>query len=167
MVIDDPHFASAPTMQIDTPQKNDVELKLESFLPYLLSVASNTISGAIADLYAERFNLSIPQWRIMAVIGRFDGLSARQVAERTAMDKVAVSRALKRLDDAGYLNRRMSAQDRRRSVLSLTSEGREVYNQVAPMAIEYEQRLLNTLKPHEREQLSEILERLMAQAKLI
>ncbi|MEO1574850.1 MAG: MarR family transcriptional regulator [Pseudomonadota bacterium] len=141
------------------------ELKLETFLPYLLSVASNTISGGIADLYAERFELSIPQWRIMAVVGRFDGLSARQVAERTAMDKVAVSRALKRLEDRGYLHRRMSNQDRRRSVLKLTDEGRAVYGQVAPMAVDYETRLLQTLSPEERATLSELLERLMTQAR--
>ena len=145
----------------------DVTLKLETFLPYLLSVASNTISGGIADLYAERFDLSIPQWRIMAVIGRFDGLSARQVAERTAMDKVAVSRALKRLEDRGFLHRRMSNRDRRRSVLRLTSEGRDVYDEVAPMAIEYESRLLDTLTPAEREQLRALLERLMRQARAL
>lgn len=150
-----------------TAATDEGELKLETFLPYLLSVASNTISGGIADLYAERFELSIPQWRIMAVIGRFDGLSARQVAERTAMDKVAVSRALKRLEDRGYLHRRMSSQDRRRSVLRLTREGRDVYDQVAPMAMDYERRLLRTLSPEERELLSTLLERLMNQARTL
>ncbi|MEO0411576.1 MAG: MarR family transcriptional regulator [Pseudomonadota bacterium] len=145
----------------------DVVLKLESFLPYQLSLASNTISGGIADLYAQRFKLSIPQWRAMAVIGRFDGLSARDVAERTAMDKVAVSRALKRLENSGYLHRRMSAEDRRRSVLRLTREGRTIYDQIAPIAVDYERRLLDVLRPNERATLTDLLQRLMTHARTL
>ncbi|MFK7885878.1 MAG: MarR family winged helix-turn-helix transcriptional regulator [Gammaproteobacteria bacterium] len=153
-----------------TPQAaehDDVVLKLESFLPYQLSLASNTISAGIADLYEKRFKLSIPQWRAMAVIGRFDGLSARDVAERTAMDKVAVSRALKRLETAGYLHRRMSTEDRRRSVLRLTREGRTIYDQIAPIAVDYETRLLEVLQPSERDALTNLLERLMHHARTL
>jgi DNA-binding MarR family transcriptional regulator len=149
----------------NTTEHDDVVLKLESFLPYQLSLASNTISSGIADLYAERFKLSIPLWRAMAVIGRFDGLSARDVAERTAMDKVAVSRALKRLETRGYLHRRMSAEDRRRSVLRLTREGRTVYDQIAPIAVEYERQLLEVLRPSERQTLADLLERLREHAR--
>ncbi|MEM6640046.1 MAG: MarR family winged helix-turn-helix transcriptional regulator [Pseudomonadota bacterium] len=157
---------ASPDSPSSTPNvERDVELNLETFLPYLLSVASNTISGGIADLYEEQFSLSIPEWRIMAVIGRFEGLSAREVAERTAMDKVAVSRALKRLEDRGYLNRRMSSRDRRRSVLRLSQQGRAVHREVAPMAIDYEKRLLETLTPDERDTLSQILDRLMQHAR--
>lgn len=144
--------------------KDEVLLRLEHFLPYQLSLASNTISAGISALYAERFNLSIPEWRIMAVVGRFDGLSAREVAERTAMDKVAVSRALKRLQTAGHIDRAISAQDRRRSVVSLTDGGRVIYNQVAPMAIDYERRLLEGLGPEQRALLNDLLERLMQRA---
>ncbi len=79
-------------------------LDLEEFLPYRLSVLSNTISSAIAGAYASRFGLTVPEWRIIAVFGRFPGLSAREVAEKTAMDKVAVSRAVSRLRAAGYVD---------------------------------------------------------------
>ena len=74
-------------------------LELERFLPYRLSILSNRVSQAIAREYTERFNLSMTEWRVMAVLARFngEGMSAREVAERTAMDKVAVSRALARL----------------------------------------------------------------------
>ncbi|MEO0579542.1 MAG: MarR family transcriptional regulator, partial [Pseudomonadota bacterium] len=57
-------------------------LRLEHFLPYRLSILSNTISGSIAAIYAERFDLSIPEWRVMAIVGRKPGLSAIEVAER-------------------------------------------------------------------------------------
>ena len=139
-------------------------LRLEAFLPYRLSIASNTISAGIADLYAEKFNLTIAQWRIMAVIGRFDGLSAREVAERTAMDKVAVSRALKGLEASGHLHRTTSEEDRRRSVLALTSNGRVVYNQIAPVAMDYERRLLEGMSDDEQQTLARLLDRLRSRA---
>ena len=70
------------------------ELNLDRFMPYRLSVVTNRVSSAIAQHYSQRFDLSIPEWRVIAVLGQSPGLSARQVAQRTAMDKVQVSRAV-------------------------------------------------------------------------
>ena len=135
-------------------------LELERFLPYRLSVLSNTVSQAIAATYERRFALSITEWRVMAVLGRYDGLSAREVAGRTAMDKVAVSRALARLIDAGRVRRQTADHDRRQSVLRLSAKGWKVYEQVAPLALEHEQRLLAHLNPAEQRSLADILDKL-------
>jgi DNA-binding MarR family transcriptional regulator len=135
-------------------------LELERFLPYRLSVLSNTVSRAIAQTYERRFALSVTEWRVMAVLGRYDGLSARAVAERTAMDKVAVSRALARLIDAGRVRRMVANHDRRQSVLRLSARGWKVYAQVAPLALEHERRLLAHLDRSEREWLGRILDKL-------
>ena len=139
-------------------------LELESFLPYRLSVLSNTVSDAIASLYSARFRLTIPEWRVMAVIGRYPGLSAAQVAERTAMDKVAVSRAVSRLTRAGRLNRRTAAADRRRSELTLSATGRRVYRQVVPLAQAFERDLLAALNPAEMQTLRALLGKLEQRA---
>lgn len=135
-------------------------LELERFLPYRLSVLSNNVSQAIARQYAERFELSVNEWRAMAILGRYPGISANEVAERTAMDKVAVSRALARLIEAGRVRRGTHGDDRRRSVLELSPRGRQVYEQVAPMALRHEQRLLAHLDAQEREWLDRILTKL-------
>ena len=135
-------------------------LELERFLPYRLSVLSNNVSQAIARQYAERFELSVNVWRALAILGRYPGVSANEVAERTAMDKVAVSRALARLIDAGRVRRTTHGDDRRRSVLELTARGRKVYEQVAPMALRHEQRLLAHLDAQERDWLDRILTKL-------
>ena len=135
-------------------------LELDRFLPYRLSVLSNRISQDIARLYAERFGLGITQWRILAVLGRYPDLSATDVAERTAMDKVAVSRAVAALLEAGLLRRRPHGQDRRRSVLELSARGYRVYDQVAPLALAYEKRLLDGLDEAERRVLLGLLDRL-------
>jgi DNA-binding MarR family transcriptional regulator len=136
-------------------------LELERFLPYRLSILSNTISQAIADDYQRRFDLSVTEWRVMAVLGRFQGLSAREVAERTAMDKVAVSRALARLVDAGRVDRATHDGDKRRSVLNLTEAGWVIHDQVAPMARAREREVLAKLSAEERAWLERILDRLL------
>ena len=135
-------------------------LDLEHFLPYRLSVLSNRISGAIAREYSTRFALTVTEWRVMAVLGRYPGLSANQVSQRTAMDKVAVSRAVARLLDAGRLERAFDDDDRRRSVLRLSEAGYEVYDQVAPLALEFEQHLLGDMPADERALLFRLLDRL-------
>lgn len=138
------------------------QLELERFLPYRLSVLSNRLSSAIARLYAERFSLGMTEWRVMAVLGRYPDLSASEVTKRTAMDKVAVSRAVARLIEAGWLVRSLHEDDRRRSVLRLSDAGHAVYDEVAPMALEFEQRLFGDMDPAQLTRLFELLDRLDA-----
>ncbi len=118
-------------------------ITLENFVPYRLATLSNRVSSAIADAYAARFDLNIPQWRIFCILAQHPGLSAREVAERTAMDKVAVSRAVNQLLERELIIRSFDAGDRRKSILTLSNSGVDVYNQVAPYALDYERRLLS------------------------
>lgn len=135
-------------------------LLLSNFLPYRLSVLSNRISRSIADQYEEKFQLSLSEWRVMAVLGEENGLSAGQVAQRTAMDKVAVSRAVSKLLDADRIARVFSEKDRRRSVLSLSDSGKEIYDQIVPIALSYEAKLLEQLSGEEQDLLDSLLNKL-------
>ncbi len=137
-------------------------LALEAFLPYRLATLSNRVSRAIAALYSERFGISIPEWRVMAVLGERPEISANAVAERTAMDKVAVSRAVRRLLAKGLIERHFAPDDRRRSVLALSAAGRRVYDEIVPLARAFEARLLAALTHEERAILSLLLAKLEA-----
>lgn len=139
-------------------------LVLEDFLPYRLSVLSNRVSRAIAARYARAFDLTIPEWRVIAVVGRTAGLTAKQVAEATEMDKVAVSRAVARLVRAGRLAADSDAADARRQRLRLTRAGAELHARIAPIALECERKLLDALDPRERATLDQLLDRLLAAA---
>jgi DNA-binding MarR family transcriptional regulator len=139
---------------------DDRPLELERFVPYRLSLLSNTLSQAIAREYQARFGLSVTEWRVLAVLGRYAGLSAGEVAERTAMDKVAVSRAVARLLGDDRIRRAVHRGDRRRSVLALTPKGQRIYDQIAPRALEYERQLLQVLDAEEREWLDRLLAKL-------
>lgn len=135
-------------------------LILEQFLPYRLSVLSNRLSGAIARAYSDRFDLSLTEWRVMAILGRTPDLSANQVAQRSAMDKVAVSRAVARLLAAGRIERRFDEDDRRRSVLRLSEAGYAIYDEVVPLAQGFEQQVLGEMPEEERALLFRLLDRL-------
>ena len=125
-------------------------LELDRFLPYRLSVLSNIVSTAISGAYEKRFGLSIPEWRVLAVLAMTPDLSAAEVAQRTAMDKVAVSRAVASLLKQRRIVRQTARADRRRSLLRLSVAGRKVYAQVVPVALHYEQDLLAPLSKQDR-----------------
>ena len=146
-------------------EPGDSPLHLDRFIPYRLSVLSNTISMLIASAYEREFGLSIPQWRIMAVLARYPDLSAVEVAERTAMDKVAVSRAVQGLLSSKRVLRAYDKSDRRRSILRLSAAGQAVYTRVSPMALRYEAELIGALSPADQRTFDRLLSRLMEQAK--
>jgi DNA-binding MarR family transcriptional regulator len=143
------------------------ELKLENFLPYRLAVLSNTVSTTVARAYDKRFKVSIPEWRVIAILGRFPGLSAVEVAERTMLDKVAVSRAVTKLIKKGRVDREFADADKRRSILNLSEEGRQLHDEIATLALGFERDLLEGLSEEELSQLNNIMERLLARARLI
>lgn len=145
----------------------DDELRLEDFLPYRLAVLSNTVSTTVARAYDKRFNVSIPEWRVIAVLGRFPGLSAVEVAERTLMDKVAVSRAVTKLIKNGRVDREFADADRRRSILNLSEDGKTLHDEIAQLALQFERDLLHGFTAEEMEKLNSIMERLLARASLI
>ncbi len=135
----------------------DDAIELEHFLPYRLSRLTNTVSNALAELYRDSFGLSIPDWRVMAVLARFPGSSAQDLVARTRMDKVAVSRSVARLVDREMIDRNTSNHDRRRSTLALSAEGRAVYARIVPMARNCEAQLLDALTNRERIALDKLL----------
>jgi len=142
-------------------------IDLERFLPYRLSVLTNLVSGAIAEAYRRRFGLSVPEWRVIAVLSRHPGLAAAEVAAHTRMDAVAVSRAVARLLRARRLRRSVSRTDRRRSVLSVSPAGAAVYREVAPLALRYERELLAALSSRQRAMLDDVLGVLTDRAQLL
>ncbi|HXP29582.1 MAG TPA: MarR family winged helix-turn-helix transcriptional regulator [Stellaceae bacterium] len=137
-------------------------LALEHFVPFRLSVLSNRMTRAVAKVYALRFRLSAPEWRTMAVLGRYGAMSANSVVERTAMDKVRVSRAVAKLMANSQITRRADPRDRRRAILDLTPKGLAVYRQVVPLVLATEADLLRDLSAAERAALLDAMNKLEA-----
>ena len=141
------------------------ELTLEEFMPYRLARLSSTVSTTIARAYDKEFGLSIPEWRVIAVLGRFPGLSAVEVAEQTFLDKVAVSRAVTKLIKNGRIDRQFADADRRRSILNLSEKGREVHDRVAKLALKFEDDLLDGVDEADIEQFNAVMDKLLDKAR--
>ncbi len=142
-------------------------LILEKFMPYRLARLSSTVSTTIARAYDKEFGLSIPEWRVIAILGRFPGLSAVEVAEQTFLDKVAVSRAVTKLIKSGRIDRQFADADRRRSILNLSDKGREVHDGVAKLALKFEDDLLDGLNAAEIEQFNAVTDKLLEKARTL
>lgn len=138
--------------------------RLADFLPYQLSVTSNAVSSWIAGAYRARFGLKIAEWRVMAVLGDSGAATQRDLTEASLMDKVAVNRACKVLEERGLVARRPNAEDGRSHLIELTGEGRAVHDEVMPMVRAMEAEIFSALDEAERKQLRELLRRLFQQA---
>ena len=135
-------------------------LRLDAFLPYQLSIASNAVSGAVAKAYVAHFGLRIPEWRLIAVLAEEEGLTQQALVARTEMDKMTVSRAAQGLSERGLVSRLRHGSDARSNILALSDAGRALYGQIAPKALEMEAALLSGLSDLEVEALKVTLQKL-------
>jgi DNA-binding MarR family transcriptional regulator len=143
------------------------QLKLERFLPYRLVVAATLGSRGLARIYNRHFGISIPEWRVLALLGQFDRLTARDVGELSHMHKTKVSRAVTSLAERGLLDKSPNRDDRREAFLSLGAPGRRVYDQIAPMALAFEQRLMDDIPAAEMQAFERVLSTLTERVRVL
>jgi DNA-binding MarR family transcriptional regulator len=143
---------------------HDPDLRLDDYLPYRLSVASNAVSGLIARAYQDRFDLTVPQWRLMCVLAEDGPSTQAQIVTRTVMDKVTVSRAAQGLVRRHLVSRSDHHADGRSHVLDFTPGGASLHAEIAPLALAYEAALIAGLAPDEVKQLKRLLHRLQGAA---
>ena len=150
-------------------RKDELEalVVLERFLPYRLNVLASLSSNALAQIYAERFGLSIPAWRVVATLGQYDVRTARDIAAHGVMHKSTISRAVSILEERGLVVRRANQQDRREELLALTPQGRAIYAALAPQALAFEQRLISVLSREEQALLSSLMDKLTEHARIM
>lgn len=151
------HSTSAPE-----PGDTDasIPLKLEDFLPYRLNQVSEVVSRSFSRMYAERYGMARPEWRVIAIIGQFGRVTAKTVGERSTMHKTKVSRAVSALEKRGFVKRTANPEDMREAFLELTEEGKTAYDTLVPKALTFSTHLMHSLSEDERYQLDEILHKL-------
>lgn len=147
--------------------ETDTSVVLERFLPYRLNVLASLTSTALAQIYAERFGLSIPGWRVVATLGQYGFRTARDIAIHGVMHKSTVSRAVSALQERGLIQRKANLEDRREELLALTPEGRRIYEALAPEALAFEQRLVAVLTLDEQESFAILTDKLERHARTL
>ena len=141
--------------------KSEAPFSLRGFLPYQLAVLADYTSARFAEVYSERFGLSIPEWRVLATVGERDMLRAKDIEAERHLHKTVVSRAIAKLRARGLLDLKSNAEDRRESFLLLTAKGRKLYKEIIPLARVYSDEILASLSASERAGLQRGLEGMM------
>jgi DNA-binding MarR family transcriptional regulator len=149
-VIEDESTAGAEAADPRAPCAQAAPLKLEEFLPYRLNVVASLVSQALSRVYAERYGIGIPEWRVLVTLGQYHTMTGKAVGAHSHMHKTKVSRAVALLEQRNLLTRRPNRDDMRESLLSLTPQGRAIYEDLAPGALEFARRLTEAIGPADR-----------------
>jgi DNA-binding MarR family transcriptional regulator len=143
---------------------DEAPLKLEHFLPYQLNVVSSLVSQALSRVYARRYGIGVPEWRVVVTLGQHGVMTAKAIGAHTHMHKTKVSRAVALLEKRRLVARRANREDMREAFLSLTGNGRAMYEEVAPHALAFARRLTDILSPGDREAFDRALKQLTARS---
>jgi DNA-binding MarR family transcriptional regulator len=140
-------------------------LKLEEFLPYRLNVAAALTSQALSRIYAERYGIGVPEWRVIATLGQFGTITGKAIGEHAQMHKTKVSRAVALLEDRKLVARRANKADMREAFLSLTPAGRAIYEDLAPVASAFARRIVESIDAADRAAFDRALNAVIERAK--
>jgi DNA-binding MarR family transcriptional regulator len=147
----------------DAPADN-APLKLEEFLPYRLNVVASLVSQALSRIYAERYGIGVPEWRVLVTLGQYGLMTGKAIGGHSHMHKTKVSRAVALLEQRKLVVRRANRADLRESFLTLTPAGRAMYDDLAPIALQFTNRLSEAIEPADRPAFERAVDRLTARS---
>jgi DNA-binding MarR family transcriptional regulator len=142
-------------------------MNLQDFFPYRLAVLSEVVSQSLAQVYRERFGLTRDEWRVLAALADCGTVKTSRVIDHTTLEKMQVSRAVQRLEDAGLIDRKPDPDDGRGWLVGLTGGGRALYKKIVPVVAARETFLLDALEPVERQALDAALSKVLERARLL
>ena len=138
----------------------EIVLKLEEFLPYRLNVCASLVSQALSRIYADRYKIGVPEWRVLVTLGEFGMMTAKAIGHHSHMHKTKVSRAVALLERRKLVIRRANRADLREAFLSLTPAGQDIYSELAPTALAFAEKLMESVDSADRPALDRALTKL-------
>lgn len=140
--------------------KPRVDKRIEETLTFCLLIAVNRIVQPFQESFGKPHDLTLPEWRCMMALASHPGSSGEEVAQRMAMDKMAVSRSLRRLEQSARVNREPDPANARRNSWELTPQGWEVFDEILPAALERDRRAFAAMPKHEKARMMALLREL-------
>jgi DNA-binding MarR family transcriptional regulator len=153
--------------EIKANPNENAPLKLEEFLPYRLNVVASLVSQALSRIYAERYGIGVPEWRVLVTLGQYEMMTGKAIGTHSHMHKTKVSRAVALLEKRKLIARRTNRADLRESFLTLTPAGRAMYDDLAPIALDFAQRLSEVVDPADRAAFDRAVDRLTARSAVL
>ncbi len=142
-------------------------VQLKQFVPYRMVHLATNISLALSKIYKQEFDITIPEWRVLAQLAQQNKLYSKDIGDLTSMDKSKVSRAVKALESKACLIRQTDKNDNRAAYLSLTSQGKTQDQNIARKALQLEMQVIGVLEASEHRDLMKVLDKLDKQVLLI
>ena len=153
-----PHDSAAGTA---AGRGDNAPLKLEQFLPYRLNVVASLVSQALSRIYADRYGIGVPEWRVLVTLGQYGMMTGKAIGQHSHMHKTKVSRAVALLESRKLVTRRANRADLREAFLALTPSGRAMYDDLAPIALDFANRLSEIVEPTDRAAFERAVDRLI------
>jgi DNA-binding MarR family transcriptional regulator len=144
----------------DVARSDNAPLKLEQFLPYRLNVVASLVSQALSRIYADRYGIGVPEWRVLVTLGQYGLMTGKSIGAHSHMHKTKVSRAVALLEKRKLVARRANRADLREAFLALTPAGRAMYDDLAPIALDFASRLSEAVDTADRAAFDRAIERL-------
>jgi DNA-binding MarR family transcriptional regulator len=135
-------------------------LRLEDFLPYRLNVLATLVSQALSRIYSGRYGIGISEWRVLVTLGQYGAMTGKAIGAQSHMHKTKVSRAVALLERRKLVTREVNRDDMREAFLSLTPEGRAIYDELTPLASDFARSLLDAVDAADRPALDRAINRL-------
>lgn len=139
---------------------DEAPLKLEGFLPYRVNVMASLVSQALSRIYADRYGIGVPEWRVLVTLGQYGMMTGKAIGSHSHMHKTKVSRAVALLEKRKLVSRRANRADLRESFLTLAPAGRAMYEDLAPSARDFAKRLAEAIEPADRAAFERAVDRL-------
>jgi len=143
---------------------DNAPLKLEQFLPYRLNVVASLVSQALSRIYADRYGIGVPEWRVLVTLGQYGMMTGKAIGQHSHMHKTKVSRAVALLESRKLVMRRANRADLREAFLALTPSGRAMYDDLAPIALDFADRLSEVVEPADRAAFERAVDRLIGRS---
>lgn len=140
---------------------------LQSFLPFQVTSLADDLSLSLARQYRTEFEVSVPEWRVLAVLSQVGTATAGELGRMTQMDKPRVSRAITKMQKRGLLERELDEADQRVSILRLSADGQALYQQIVPLAQAWETRLLSGFSDSEISCVRSVLAKLKQRVEVV
>jgi DNA-binding MarR family transcriptional regulator len=155
-----PSEAGMSAERADLGRDDNSPLKLEEFLPYRLNVVASLVSQALSRIYAQRYSIGVPEWRVLVTLGQYGMMTGKAIGAHSHMHKTKVSRAVALLEKRKLVTRKTNRADMRESFLTLSPAGRTMYEDLAPIALDFGQRLSEVIPPADRAAFERAVNRL-------
>ncbi len=153
-------------MGAETPEKakenqgDAPDFDLKTFFPYLVRFFYTDVTSAMAESYQSEFDMTPAEWRAIVILGPEDSLTANEIVRRSSMDKVAISRAIAKMKRNKWIDVYTNINDGRSKLLSLSEEGKTIYNTLVPKVLDVEKKLLNGITDQQKKQFIRTMERI-------